>query len=174
MKKIAAVLLAAVLSLSLAAACAQQVSITQATADFDVTMTLPAGYTMTEDRQNGNLYVNVVCADETAAGYYLSIGYSEEYDGRSMGELTDEELEAISAAITPAFQAPECLVNETEGGTRVLTFAETEGESFWAQAVTVYKGYFITVQIEKPHYAALSDEDIDRAVALLSGMSFVE
>lgn len=138
-------------------------------------MVVPVGYGMKEERLNGNLYISVTPKEEAeAASYYVSIGFSEEYDGRSIAELSDEELENISAQILPAFMNPECVLNETSEGTRVFTFDEKEGESDWAIAVTVYKGYFITVQIERPEYEKLSALDLERAIDLLSDMHFVD
>lgn len=174
MKKIFALLLSVLMLLGLSLAAAEEVEVEQATADFDITMVVPEGYNMTEERLNGNLYISVVPRDEAAASYFISIGYSEEYDGRSISELSEDELEHIASQITTGFQNPERVLNETSGGTLVYTFDETEGESDWGIAVTVYRGYFITVQIERPEYEELSADDLRLAIDLLSGMEFVD
>lgn len=174
MKRILALLLSVAMVLCLSFAAAEEVEVAQATADFDITMVVPENYNMTEERLNGNLYINLAPKDETAASYFISIGYSEEYDGRSISELSDDELEYISWLITQEFQNPEATLNVTSGGTLVCTYDETEGESDWAMAVTVYKGYFITVQIERPEYAELSTEDLQLAIDVLGGMEFVD
>lgn len=174
MKKFIALLLAAMLLMGVTCAVAEKVEVAQATADFDVTMVIPEGYAMTEDRNNGNLYINVMPEDEAAAGYYISIGYSEEYDGDTLSELSDEEAEQISEILKESFANPSFEQTLTAEGTMVYVFRETEGESDWALAVTVYKGYFIAVQIEKADYSQLCDEDVQRAIDLLSDMHFVE
>lgn len=173
MKKLFALLLAAMMLLS-AGALAEQVTVNNATAVFDVSMKLMDGYTMTENRVNGNLYINITPENGTDAHYYLSIGFSEEFDGRTMSDLTDEEIAVIRSGVAEAFAAPEMKEYDTTGGTHVLLFDETQGESDFGIAVTVYKGYFITVQAERPEYAQLTEEDLQRAVDLLSGMEFIE
>lgn len=173
MKKVLALLLAAMMLVG-AGALAEQVTVKDATAAFDVSMKLPDGYTMMENRVNGNLYITVRPEEKTEAHYYLSIGFSEEFDGRTLGDLADDEIALIRDGVAEAFAAPEMKEYDTTGGTHVLLFDETAGESDFGIAVTVYKGYFITVQAERPEYAELTEEDLQRAVDLLSGMTFIE
>ncbi|MCI5957242.1 MAG: hypothetical protein MRZ54_09680 [Clostridiales bacterium] len=174
MKKILALLLAAVMLTGVSLAMAENVTVSQAVPDFDVTMVIPQGYRMTENRHSNSIGIDVEPEDEAAARYYISIGYSEAYDGRTISDMDDGEVEQILDFISEGFYSPAISSYITAGGTLVYVLDENEAESDWAMAITIYRGYFITVQIEKEDYSELDEEDMQRAITLLSDMHFVE
>lgn len=174
MKKCFALLLALTLVMGASLASATELEVSQATTEFDVTLEIPEGYEAVQDRENGNLYIDILPSDKAQPEYWLSIGYSEEYDGVTFNDLSEEDVDSIVAEISTAFAAPVWSEATTKEGTQVCVMDETEGESDWALIFTIYKGYFITVQIEKDDYSMLSEADIQRAVDLLGDMHFVD
>ncbi|MEG0902296.1 MAG: hypothetical protein RSG96_09255, partial [Clostridia bacterium] len=104
MKKILALVLSTMLLLSASFAMAQSVDVEQATDTFNVTMVIPEGYTMQEERQSDTLCINVIPEDKAAPEYRITIAYGEEYDGRTLSELTEEEQNALIGSVDDDFQ----------------------------------------------------------------------
>lgn len=174
MKKLFALLITALLLAGASFAMAENVTVNQAVVDYDVTMSIPQGYAMTENRRGSGISIDVMPEDKTNAQYFITIGYSEAYDGRTISEMGDDEVEQILDFISEGFYSPVISSYTTSEGTLVYVLDETEAESDWAMAVTIYRGYFVTVQIEKEDYAELTQEDVQRAITLLGDTHFVE
>ena len=81
MKKSFALLAAVIMLLGIACATAETVEVQQATVDFDVTMVIPEGFTMMEQRVNDTLCIDVLADDpEANPTYFMTIAFSEEYE----------------------------------------------------------------------------------------------
>ena len=174
MKKLFALLITVLLLAGASFAMAENVTVDQAVVDYDVTMVIPQGYAMTENRRSGGISIDVMPEDKANAQYFITIGYSEAYDGRTISEMSDDEVEQILDFISEGFYSPVISSYTTSEGTLVYVLDETEAESDWSMAVTIYRGYFVTVQIEKEDYAELTQEDVQRAITLLGDTHFVE
>ncbi|MEG0742705.1 MAG: hypothetical protein RSC91_06290 [Clostridia bacterium] len=174
MKKILALVLSTMLLLSASFAMAQSVDVEQATDTFNVTMVIPEGYTMQEERQSDTLCINVIPEDKAAPEYRITIAYGEEYDGRTLSELTEEEQNALIGSVDDDFQNRKLSSYTTGGGTLVYVMDENDSESDYATAFTLYKGYFIQMYVATPTFATLSEANIQMAIDLLTGMQFVD
>ncbi len=176
MKKSFALLAAVIMLLGIACATAETVEVQQATVDFDVTMVIPEGFTMMEQRVNDTLCIDVLADDpEANPTYFMTIAFSEEYEGRTISEMSDEEQNALVEKIsTDNFEKAILSSYITTGGTLVYVLDEDDSESDYALAFTVYKGYFIQMFVERFNFDTLSGQDIQRAIDLLSGMEFVD
>lgn len=178
MKKLLALLMAAVMLMGVSYVMAETVQVEQSTAAFDVTMVIPEGFSMVEQRVNDTLCIDVL-ADDPAVNpnYSMTIAYSEEYEGHTISELTEEEQESLLEKLTEEnFWDATVSGHTTTGGTLVFVLDENEAEvgTDYALAFTVYKGYFIQMFVEHDDYSKLSEEDIQRAIDLLSDMEFVD
>ncbi len=174
MKKGFALFLAAAMLLSACCAVAETVQVYRATDDFDVTMVIPEGYGMKEERVNSTLMIDVTSEDETLPMYLLTIAFSEEYEGRTLSELTEDEQDELINMMDDEYHHPVVSSQTTKEGTMVFVLDENDSESDYATAFTVYKGYFIQVYIAKPSFDTLSEADVEMAINLLGDMHFVE
>lgn len=176
MKKMMALLLALTMLFGATAAMAEEVTVAQATAEYDVTLTLPEGYTMQEDRDNNMIALSIDPANETDASYYICIAPSEEYAGLTLNELSDDEKTLLQDMYDEDFAKPEAHSLTTEHGTEVYLFNETaeDAENSFAEGFTIYKGYFINIYAYRLDGAKLEQADLDTAMKILSDMWFVE
>lgn len=180
MKKIISLLLAVTMLLGMSFAMAEEkVEIEQATPDFSVTAVVPEGYQMQEDHQDGTVLLDFTCDKEGTANYIISIAYSEEYDGRTLNDFTDEERKTLLANMDDDFMAADIKSYKTESGTELYLINETaatsddENTSF-AVGFTIYKGYFFQIFAVRDDFDVLTQADLDLAVKILSDIWFVE
>lgn len=182
MKKWIALLMAAAMIWTSFAAIAQEaptdgrVTLDEATPMFDVTMTIPEGYTLTKDSIEDVLLLSIDCPAEDEPNFTIAIAYSEEYDKRTYNELSDAEKQELLDVMDDDYMQPQVFSLTTDYGTEVCFINEVypDNESFYATAFTIYKGYFVHLYIMKPAFAELEQSDLDLAIKILSDMWFVD
>ncbi|MEG0492265.1 MAG: hypothetical protein RR696_03610 [Clostridia bacterium] len=174
MKKFLAVFMTIVLMMSFTCALAEEVKVQQSPDAFDVTLVVPEGYEMKEERINDALYINVISAteDESVCEYFLSIAFSEEHDGRSMADLSQEEKDALIATFNEGYENATQTEMTTKEGSQIFLLDENNSESDYALAFTIYKGYFIQMFISKPNFETLTEENIALANEIFGDLHF--
>lgn len=140
---------------------------------LDLSFALPEGYMFSENWFGGILYAEFDPADSDAASMILSVGVSEEYSGRSIGDLSEEEMETLKELAAEDFSNPSIAVTETAHGTKLILADENSEYDEYAEIFTVYQGYFIGMLIQPQNGAPLTESEIQVAVDVLSGMEFV-
>lgn len=180
MKKIIALLLAMAMLSSMTFAMAEEkVEVAQATPEFDVTAVVPEGYRMQEERIDGNVYLTFIPEDDAAAVYQVSIAHSEEYDGRTLNDFTDDEKKALLESMDDDFMSPDTTAVTTESGTEVYLINESaantdDDDLAFANGFTIYKGYFFQIVVVRDGFDILSQADLDLGIKILSDIWFVE
>lgn len=182
MKKIFALLMAMLMLAGFTCAVAEEeaTTIQNATPEFDVTTVVPEGYQLEETRYESTVYLLFTTQTEGKPDYIVSIAHSEEYDGLTLNELSDEEKEALLVQMSEDFAAPEVHDLVTESGTQVYLINETvaegddDADASYATGFTIYKGYFFQIAAIKDDFDVLSQEEIDLAMKILSDIWFVE
>lgn len=173
MKKILAALLCALLLTGVALA--EETASVTAAEGFDISVVVPEGYTFSENYFHDKLYAELDPTDAARATMTFSVGYSAEYDGVTLNELSEEEVNALIAVCVEDFAYPTWAVSETEKGTKIIVIDENSDVDEYAEIFTIYKGYFVQVLIEpgETQDGQLTDDDLALAVKFLSDMEFV-
>lgn len=98
MKKVIAVLLCALLAAFAAGAAAEgtQTSFT-INNQLDISVVVPEHYVFDEERFQGVLYAALMPDTDALPSMLLSMAATEEYADKSIGDLSDEELDALIA-----------------------------------------------------------------------------
>lgn len=180
MKKMLALLVAAMMlfgaTTAMAEALAEEVQIQGATIDFDVTVVVPDGYTMEQTRTNDTVLLILQPESDGGTYYVLTVAYSDEYDGRTLNELSDDEKKLLLDVMDEDFAQAEVHDLTTDHGTEVylLTEASPEAEAFFGAGFSIYKGYFVQIYTVRSDEQALTQDDIDLAMKILSEVWFVE
>ena len=143
--------------------------------NFTIAMdALPEGYTMETAEVGSTLYATFT-KDADSVQFMASITYSELFDGYTLNvdDLSAEELNAeMQEMLGDSYALPEFSFVTTSHGTDVVLVNETGAESDYAEYVTIYQGYMVTVALVKD--SELSDADLALGLQLLSDMWFVE
>ncbi len=170
MKKLFTLLLAAMLLCGAMAAAEQTVVFRDEHVNFDVTMVIPEGYTSEQAQSGRHVHIHLVPQDAAKAEFGVSVAYSELTDERTINEMSREEIDTILAMASLDFVAPAITETQTSAGTKIYLLDETDSGSDYMTAVTLYKGYFVTVDINKADFSALSEADAAMALEVLGGM----
>lgn len=172
MKRVCLVLLA-VMTLMASFAAAEEAVTVKAAETFDITLELPELYELNEERINGILYATIASTQKETV-YILTVAPSEEYAQRSISDMSKEEVEDLILAASEYFDTPVLDMTETASATELIVVKEGNAASgSCAYVMTVYHGYFIQLYVENQSMAELSDEQLQVAVDLLSGMEIV-
>ena len=99
---------------------------------------------------------------------------SEEEQQEVLAELNaaQEELENAEQVLGADYNMPAFDVVETDYGPAMIRITENDAQSDYADFVTVWHGYLITLALQKS--APLTDADMDLAVRIASDMWIVE
>lgn len=142
---------------------------------FAITVVLPEGYK--GDYAFADEYLLLMLdAEGATTDFWITIGYSEEWDDRTITELTAEEKEELIAMFNEDFSIPKVTEKITKEGTPLIVMDEDdpESESDFALVFTVYRGYFVLVNVWNKDFSHISEENIDLAVEILGDTHFVE
>ncbi len=142
--------------------------------DFDIRMDrIPDGYEYTTREDGGSLFATFSSGDPNDVVIYVSVAYSDAFAGYTMtADLADEELENAKQVLGGDYNMPAFSLVETDYGTSMLMITENDAQSDYADFVTVWHGYLITLALQKN--APLTDEDTELAIRIASDMWIVE
>ena len=171
MKKLLAILMAALLTFSCASALGESVRFVEDSADFDIEMPLPEGATVVS--QSGSELVSMTeIHSEGLANVRVTIAASDIYETQSMNDLTDEEVEALKALAGVQFEEPEMTVDVTPSGNKyihVCANAESDIDSIF----TLYMGYFVELTQWHEDYSEITEADFAFMQQLLYNIEFL-
>ena len=142
--------------------------------NFGITMDdMLAGYTMETFPAAGALYATIISEDENAPVYLISVDHSEIFDGYTLNveAMTAMDLINMETVMGKGYYDPAFSFDKTSHGTDVILVNENTDAVDYAEYVTIYEGYFVTVCVVKN--TALNDEDLAGALKLLSDMWIV-
>ncbi len=162
MKKVLSVLVAAMLLLTATSAFAERIKVEETAKYFDIEIDVPDGAQVDQFTFEGWVCVEMLIGAEgtNRLEFDFSVTPSEEYDGKSLIEYTDEEKALLMAAVGEGFWEPEHEFFLTELGNLVLFTRETSELNDYAVMQTVYKGYFVFLYCGYEDYSPLQDADL--------------
>lgn len=170
MKKLTALLLALTLCLFSFGALASEVQIPESAQSFDLSVTVPEGYTAGETSMLGEMSINEFIPDDPATkpDLTLVIAYSEEYEGLSMTkDMSDEDIKALYDLIDDGYSSDSYTVGTTDDGWKYLQLIDNEKENGYAVFLMIHNGYFIEVAATFEDFRPLTEADTGDAIKLL-------
>lgn len=172
MKKLTAVLLSLMLILSAGLSLAEG-SVVQMGLNYDITIDVPAGYTMNRIPKGDMVMAEFIPDDAAAATYTLAIVYSEEFGDYTLNDLSAEEAANMEAVLTADYADAAISFPTTAVGTKLIQVDEQGAESDFGAVLTIYHGYFVEIDVEKAE-GELTEADFQMAVDLMSSLQLVE
>lgn len=148
--------------------------------DFDIKMDqLPEGYTYYTEEAGGSLFAVFYKEDEnheadrTAPAIYVSVAYADDLSGVTLNmDITDEQLLEIKESLASDYNDPNVDIRETDYGTKMICITENDAQTDYADLITIWNGYFITIGIQKTEQ--ITEEDMELALRIASDLWIVE
>lgn len=166
MKKLIALLLAS-LMLCGTVALADPISIQEPSGLFDLTIELPEGARFHQQTVN-DLTLAVISYDDPAAcEYHLTIGASDVIEGKSMNDLTEEELVGLANHAAHDLYDFDFELIELDNGYKAILLKEKVNPTS-IDVFTLINGYFIQIHGDHVDYAIVTDEEIQTAIQMLN------
>ncbi len=137
---------------------------------FFVHAKIPEGYTFDGDMRNGIVFVgHLLPKDGNNPVGLVTVAFDEEANGRSIGDLTEEEVKGLVAMDTSAIgEHVEAGETITSHGTRVLVYKVLDPEEARYEMYTIYKGYQIGMLVLPGGSGELNNAQLDWAIGFLS------
>lgn len=173
MKKLFAVVLALMLAMTASLSLAEG-TVVQMGANYDITIDVPAGYTMNKILSGSLVMADFEPADAAAAKYTLVIEYSEEFGDYILNDLTAEETAQMKEMLTADFADAVVTFPTTKAGTKLIQIDEQGSESEYGLVLTIYHGYFVQITLTKANGVQLTAEEYQTAIDLMSSLQMVE
>ena len=148
--------------------------------DFDIRMDqLPEGYTYYTEEGGGSLFAVFYKenenheADSAAPAIYVSVAHADDLSDVTLNmDITDEQLLEIEEKLADDYNDPNIEIRETDYGTKMICITENDAQTDYADLITVWNGYFITIGIQKMEQ--ITDEDMELALRIASDLWIVE
>ena len=148
--------------------------------DFAIKMDkLPEGYTYYTEENGGSLFAVFYKedenheADEMAPAVYVSVAHADDFSGVTLNaDVTDEQLLEIEEKLAADYNEPVIEIRETDYGTKMICITENDAQTDYADLITIWNGYFITIGIQKTEQ--IVDADMELALRIASDLWIVE
>lgn len=153
MKKMTALLLALMMVICSCVALAEEESVYA-----NVELPDLEGVSIIESYEDDS-YLAAQFVKEGAADVYLVVAPGEEYAGRSLSDLTEDELNELQSVIMSDLNTSTTCTLETTPSGNLYLYIQEKGESYSNTVVTIYRGYFIQLTQFKDDYSELGEAD---------------
>ena len=148
--------------------------------DFAIKMDqLPEGYSYYTEESGGSLFAVFYKenenheADKTAPAIYVSVAHADDFSGVTLNmDVTDEQLLEIEEKLAEDYNDPNVDIRETDYGTKMICITENDAQTDYADMITIWNGYFITVGIQKTEQ--IVEEDMELALRIVSDLWIVQ
>ena len=164
MKKLICLTLAALMITGLA--CAEI-----ATVETTIPLTCDSALEVVFDEDVPTGVVRATVHSDEHADVVISIAPSELYVGRSMADLSEEELDELRSIAGEQYENP-TFATETSPEGNLYLFVSSNDESDIDSLFTIYEGYFVELIQYHDDYSEQTDADDDFARSLLYGIEF--
>lgn len=171
-KKLLALLLALTLMLSFTSAFAEIYKVEEDFTTFDVSLTLPEGAQSKQNIEEGWICVEITF-DENKPLFDLNIAPSEDFDGKSLADFTDEEKQLLIDQMEDDFYHSSSEFFLTPSGNMILLMKEETGDVGYAAMITLYRGFYFSLHCNYADYRPLTDADIDLMHKITEGTDII-
>lgn len=134
-----------------------------------VTIEVPDGMTGQDITDETAYMLGITVDDNDALRYAYTLSYIEEFEGKYLEELTDEECEQIGMGIVASIENPQFAEADADGY-KLLVVANGEGTQL--HYFSLLNGWLCDVAAGKGDGVALTDEEIATAAQLLTSIQF--
>lgn len=167
MKRFISLLLACFLALTLAVSALAEPFYLE---DLGITIEVPEGMTAEDmsDEESYTLGIHVD-ADENLM-YVFVVTYIEEFDGKNIRDLTDEEIDLMRQGIESELEDPQFEIADTE---EYYVLVAASGDGALMHYITLVDGWMLDIAVGRGN-GPLTDEDIETAADLLFSIEFDE
>lgn len=180
MKKIIALVLGLIMLTTCAAALGEaekaSMGVLKVSKAFDIRYSpLPNDYKLSITRQDADyILADIETETETLPRMDLVIAFSDMWEGvERLNDVPDEELEPVRESFRAEYPEAAFSFRETAYGTRLMLVSTPTAQD--AYIYTIYKEHEIEIHIFTGlEQEALTEADIERVVAFLSDMDFVQ
>lgn len=175
MKKLVCMVLA--MLMLCACALADDTQVPESAVSFDMSIAVPAGYTLGSSRMEDEVSVTALEPDDVTAKpeLCLVIAYSEEYADVSMTrDMTDEQIKGLYELVSEGYSADGYTVGTTDDGWKYLLVIDNEEDNGYATMIMVHNGYFIELFANYTDYRPITEADLADALALLDSYMIVD
>ncbi len=175
MKRLICLTLAALMITGLA--CAEiatvetTIPLTQPDSPVTITLTCDSALEVVFDEDVPTGVVRATVHSDEHADVVISIAPSELYVGRSMADLSEEELDELRSIAGEQYENP-TFATETSPEGNLYLFVSSNDESDIDSLFTIYEGYFVELIQYHDDYSEQTDADDDFARTLLYGIEF--
>lgn len=175
MKKLIAILLAALMLFTAAFAAAENGKITVAfDSSLSFSLRCPDNYDMESEYLNGYLFMAFMPKNEADVRFTVVICADEEYDGyERLNDLSDEQLQQFAADMVEDYYNPQVEIRETGLGSKIVVANEQDTEMDFVQMQSIYHGYFITSYVRHADGSEVTEDEIQKVLDFHTDMDFV-
>ena len=139
---------------------------------INITVEAPADYVILPEVGDPDTVHLTFVGPEGSVTYYLNIAYSDMFGNYTLNELSEEEFAQAKEWLTEDFNDAMVEVTETGMGTKVIAVEEQNAEDDYGFLLTIYRGYFIQVDMFKAG-AELTREEFKTGLDILTSLAFV-
>jgi hypothetical protein len=172
MKRTVALLLALMMLAFVPFAMAEPVRITENASGFDLTISLPADATVSEDNHDSVPYTFINFSDQAKPRIYISVAPNELYDAASVAKLSKSDRDALASDVSGEMANPTVTLKKTAEGYDYL-LVEDNADIDSAVYVLLKEGYLIQMSVWHEDYATLTPEDNALATGLLDSLQII-
>lgn len=162
MKKIVSLLVAVMLMVSAAGSLAETMKVEESAPKFDVEVTLPDGAKTKLERGDDWTWLRITLDEQNGAKPVLdlTIAPDEEFEGKDMKDLTEEDKQNLIALLSENAAHPTYVMMDLADGNQLLVVEEDTEENDFAAMETIYDGYFICLYGRYEDYDKLTADDL--------------
>lgn len=163
MKKTLSLFLTLALLMTASCAFAEKHKVDEVSKTFSVEIDIPEGATYEETGFEGWVCVemSMLSQDGVKMDLDFNITPSEEYDGKSLRDFTDEEKAYLMEQVGMGFYNPVHMFYEMDDGNVMLFTNDDTEDNDTAVMQTIYNGYFMFLYCARDGYSQLSESDIE-------------
>ena len=146
---------------------------------FTLECTLPEGYHIETGYSSGDeMYALILSEDAAKPGMRLSVGFDPAYaEVDRLNDLDRAALTKLEETFIRNDPAVEITYGETNLGTRLLIAKMTNGDKYYMDFMTIYKGYFVECVLLPSRQAEnneLTEDQVRMCVDFLTDLDFVD
>ncbi len=170
MKKMLAILTAAVMMLVCSGALADTVKFLEDSSEFDIEMALPEGASV-GDQTSSELVSVCEINSEGLASVTITIAGDDMYGSLSLNDLSEEDVAALMEMASEPYEDAEMTVEMTPSGNGYIAInADEEGIN---AIFTLYLGYFVQLTQWHDDFSPITEADDAFLLELLHNIEFM-
>ena len=167
MKRFISLLLACFLALTLAVGALAEPFYLE---ELGITIEVPEGMTAEDMSDEASYMLGIhVDADENLM-YVFVLTYIEEFEGKNIRDLSDEEIDMLRQGIVSELEDPQFEIADTE---EYYILVAANGDNTLMHYITILDGWMLDIAVGRGN-GPLTDEDIQTAAQLLFSIEFDE